>query len=85
MKDFKPFFFEGNLRWGNMNTPEDVAQLLIDYSYEELRHAQRLGKSENAKTPCFGFYHEYNDKYTLGEWIDENEQESYFTSEIPLI
>lgn len=76
--EFKRFYFEGNLRWGYMNTPEDVELLLKDYSYKELRHAQRLRDSENAGTPSFGFYAEYNDKYTLGDWIDENGLEEFF-------
>jgi len=76
---FKRFFFEGNLRWGYMNTPEDVVVLLEDYPYEQLRQAQRLRDSENIETPSFGFYAEYSDKYTLGDWIDENGLEKFFT------
>jgi len=75
--EFKSFYFEGNLMWGHMNTPDDVNALLEVYHYEELRRAQRLGHS--TEKPCFGFYHEYNDKYTLGDWIDENHLEEFFT------
>jgi hypothetical protein len=75
---FKVFYFEGNLRWGYMRTPEDVVELLKDYSYEDLRKAQRLHDSEDFDDPQFGFYAEYNDKYTLGNWIDENNLNEYF-------
>ena len=71
--EFKKFYFEGNQRWGHMNTPEDVAILLKDYPYELLRRAQRLRNSENAEIPSFGFYVEYSDAYTLGNWIDDNQ------------
>lgn len=76
--EFKKFYFEGNLRWGYMNTPEDVISLLKDYSYWDLRKAQRLRDSEDNEIPSFGFYVEYNDKYTLGNWIDENNLIGYF-------
>jgi hypothetical protein len=61
-----------------MNTPEDVKELLKDYTYWDLRKAQRLHDSEHFEVPQFGFYAEYNDKYTLGNWIDENNLIEYF-------
>jgi hypothetical protein len=76
--EFKRFYFEGNLRWGYMNNPEDVRELLKDYTYEELRKARRLRNSADAEIPSFGFYREYDDNYTLGDWIDENHLEEFF-------
>jgi hypothetical protein len=77
--EFKPFYFEGNLMWGHMNTPNDVNALLEVYHYEELRRAQLYPASRNFEKPSFGFYAEYNDKYTLGDWIDDNHLEEFFT------
>jgi hypothetical protein len=77
--NFKPFYFEGNQRWGHMRTPEDVKALLMSYTYEELRRAQRYGGSMPLTgIPSFGFYAEYNDTYTLGNFIDDNHMQEYF-------
>ena len=77
-KPFKKFYFEGNLRWGNFNNPDDVRDLLKYYNYEELRKARIIPGYEEIEKPCFGFYSEYCGKLTLGEWIDKNNQEIYF-------
>jgi hypothetical protein len=75
--EFKIFYFEGNLRWGYMRTPEDIALLLKYYPYEDLRKAQKLRDSEDHETPSFGFYGEYDGQF-FGDWIDENKQQEYF-------
>jgi hypothetical protein len=77
-ENFKPFYFEGNERWGYMRTPEDVKSLLISYTYEKLRRAWRNKRTANNEIQAFGFYAEYNDKYTLGNFIDDNHMEEYF-------
>jgi hypothetical protein len=76
--EFKRFYFEGNFWWGYVNSPADLVQLFSAYTYEELRKAQRLYNSADYTDPHFGFYAEYNDKYTLGDWIDENNLSQYF-------
>lgn len=76
--EFKKFYFEGNLYWGHINNPEDLKELLDTYPYDLLRKAQRLHDSADYEVPQFGFYAEYNDTYTLGDWIDENNLEPLF-------
>jgi len=74
MIKFIPFYFEGNQRWGWFNTPEEVEDLLKFYDYKFLRKA----RAHYTSSPYFGFYSEYNKKYTLGEWIDKNNQNKFF-------
>ncbi len=77
-ENFKPFYFEGNERWGHMRTPEDVQSLLHSYTYEQLRRAWRNKNSASNEIQCFGFYGEYNDIYTLGQFVDDNNMQEYF-------
>jgi hypothetical protein len=74
----KTYYFEGNLMWGYIKFAKDVQELLKVYPYEQLRKAQRLHDSAHFEVPQFGFYAEYSDPYTLGQWIDENKQEKFY-------
>lgn len=80
MTKFIPFYFEGNLYFQYIQTPEDVKELLKAYDYKTLRQAKSLGSKKLSKKekPSFGFYLEYDGLTTLGEWIDINNQGSFF-------
>lgn len=78
MAKFISFYFEGNLRWGHFNTPDDVKDLLKSYNYQELRKAQSYSGSLEGNKPSFGFYSEYDGELTLGQWIDKNNLSEYF-------
>jgi hypothetical protein len=73
---FKPFCWESNACWGNVNTPEDWAWMrslaLKSYSRDGIEKAKCLKGKENSDVPCFGLYGEYVGTLTLGDWAKQN-------------
>lgn len=72
-----PFFFDGDLYFNMVETPEDWAQCLEIYAVnnhttvdrfvkENLLEAKRCPRIK--EYPRFGFYMEYTGPETLGEW-----------------
>lgn len=63
------FWFDGNLGFGVISSPEDWERIVTAYS-GDLRGL--LAAKEDPDTqrglPSFGFYLEYNGQRTLGEW-----------------
>lgn len=64
---WEPFFFDGNLWFNEVNTPDDWEDCVKTYhgTKVSLLGAHRCLKYD---TPRFGFYSEYTDNETLGEW-----------------
>ncbi len=77
--NWTPFHFDGNLWFGEVNTPEDWQDVLKTYeegwheSEEQLRHdllnKVRRGPDLPSYMPRFGLYTEYTGQ-TLGEWAE---------------
>jgi hypothetical protein len=67
-----PFYFEGNLAWGWINTPEDWERVKFQYKDQ---FDPSLAKQYNGVTTrgyaSFGFYTEYNGTITLKEWAEK--------------
>lgn len=79
IKNFKPFWFDGNQWFGFVDTPKKAKDLLKHYSYEELRRARSFsGKFNWDEVPRFGFYREYRGDLNLGQWIDANNQTTFY-------
>lgn len=82
MKKFIPFTFDGNLYFGDIDSPDDVKKLLTAYDYLTIRKAKELGEEYSYRDKddkkSFGFYYEYQGKLTLGEWIDKNKLNGFF-------
>lgn len=75
IKNFVPFYFEGNMCWGFIETPEQIFDFLLkNYTFEQIRKAKVNPDSLYADNFLkFGFYSEYNGDLTLGEWFDKNQ------------
>jgi hypothetical protein len=72
---FKPFCWESNDCWGNVDTAKDWAWMRLkmrSYPQELIYGAKSLPGTESASIPSFGSYAEYVGKITLLEWAGEN-------------
>jgi len=68
-----PFYFEGNLAWGWINTPEDWER--VKFYYKDQCDPSLAKQWNNTDAPrdytSFGFYTEYNGTTTLKEWAEK--------------
>lgn len=75
MENWKRFYFEGNQRWGWVESPEDWES--FKQTYREAWHVLDVSALGNAKRhptaeAQFGLYQEYTGDKTLKEFFDEN-------------
>lgn len=86
MTPFKPFWFEGQLYFREVKNESEVARLLEAYGddFNRIKTAKVKPSSmePNAHVISFGFYPEYNGNLTLGEWLETNKMNSFFTSSV---
>ena len=71
-----PFWFEGNLAFGLVDSIERWEEIRAAYkehapTIDLLTAKHDIRKSKHY--PCFGFYAEYKDEPTLGEWTKEHD------------
>jgi hypothetical protein len=73
IRDWKPFFFDGNLAFGHINSLSEWVRIVkvYDSDIERLREA-RSCNHPTLDVPSFGFRREFTDLPTLGEWADTN-------------
>ena len=72
--EWSPFYFDGNLYFGCIESREDWQALLAAYHGDVdvvLRAKWCSWKKTNPPYPAFGLYGEYTDEPTLGQWADE--------------
>lgn len=83
---FKPFWFEGQLYFGEVKNIDEVARLMEAYGddFERIKTAKVKPSSQKlgAYVIAFGFYPEYNGELTLGEWLEKNNMMSFFKSPV---
>jgi len=74
MKNWKPFYFEGNLYFGFIKSPEDWKTVKLAYKNTDINLLEaRVNPSTiDSNLIRFGFYIEYNGELTLSEWAKEN-------------
>lgn len=74
-KRWKPFFFDGNQAFGQINSEDEFKRILTVYSgdnYPNALDAKMCDSSiERPTGPSFGFRIEHQGKKTLGEWMEE--------------
>lgn len=70
------FFFDGNLFSGIIHSPEKWRQLVETYrgqiSVAEILDQALSYRHPTRTVPSFGFYAEFKDRPSLGEWAVEN-------------
>ena len=64
-----PFWFEGNLAWGYIDSLKDWERIKEEYKHEDLGTA-RINPLHSR--PYFGFRSECCGEITLGKWAKEN-------------
>jgi hypothetical protein len=69
--NWRKFWFEGNMAWGLIESPEDWRRIKVAYSDINLRTARRC-ETLSYPYPYFGFSSECKGKETLGEFADNN-------------
>ncbi len=68
---WETFWFEGNLAWGRIESPEDWERIQVAYiDGPDLSSAQRFDNASSG--PYFGFASECRGKETLGEFAEKN-------------
>ena len=72
---FKEFYFEGNLSFGWVRDGEDWRQVKKRYNGQMTEEELLNAKRHCNKSDAFGFYAEYDNDYTLGDFIKENNME----------
>ncbi len=71
-----PFSFDGNHYFGLIEKPVQLQTLLERYSLNEIKKAKSRKMFNGAI--AFGFYSEYTESPTLGEWIEANNLSVFF-------
>jgi len=76
------FYFEGNLAWGEINTPEEWERIKKAYKDTSVNLYYAKNNPKNTK-PCFGLYSEYNGNENLGEFAEQHGMNiGYYKKEI---
>jgi len=71
--NWKTFYFEGNLYFGFIESPEDWEKVKLAYKGTDINLLEaRVNPISTYPLIHFGFYIEYDGKLTLGEWAKEN-------------
>ncbi len=74
-QNWKPFWFEGNEAWGQINNAEDWKRIKDAYKDSGISlSTARICTTSLAsdRMPNFGFYSEHSGELTLGEFARQN-------------
>lgn len=72
-EQFTPFYFEGNMYFGLIDSKETFNELMKAYrGHADISTARAYDGSMPMDKPSFGFYSEYRGKQTLGQWMKQN-------------